>query len=93
MKQFILLFTLALLMGAQSLFAKCQSDSDWKKPDGKKIIVCVKGDSFSDRDKAKATCAKIKGSACSTASSFSSSCSNNECYDESGKQHNSLSGF
>ena len=93
MKQFILIFGMATLFSIQSVFAKCQYNSDWKKLDGKRIIVCVNGDSFSDRDKAKAVCSKIKGSSCSTASSFSSSCSNNECYDESGKQSNSLSGY
>ena len=93
MKQLTFLVAAITLFTAQSIFAKCQYNSDWKKSGGKRIIVCVNGDSFSDRDKAKAVCAKIKGSSCSTASSFSSSCSNNECYDESGKQSNSLSGY
>ncbi len=72
--------------------AKCQYASDWTKG-GKKIIVCVKGDDFSDRKKAQEACSKIKGSSCSTASTFSSSCGNGECYDESGKNHYSLSGY
>ncbi|HRG44993.1 MAG TPA: hypothetical protein PLX69_15405 [Leptospiraceae bacterium] len=93
MKQSIFFLVVISMLGIQSISAKCQYNSDWKKSDGKRIIVCVNGDSFSDRDKARATCAKIKGSSCSTASSFSSSCSNNECYDESGKQSNSLSGY
>lgn len=93
MKQLTFLVAAITLFAVQSIFAKCQYNSDWKKSDGKRIIVCVNGDSFSDRDKAKAVCSKIKGSSCSTASSFSSSCSNNECYDESGKQSNSLSGY
>ncbi|HMV46053.1 MAG TPA: hypothetical protein PK079_20860 [Leptospiraceae bacterium] len=93
MKQLTLIVSMAMLVSIQSLSAKCQYNSDWQKSDGKRIIVCVKGDSFSDRDKARAICAKIKGSSCSVASSFSSSCSNNECYDENGKQSNSLSGY
>ena len=89
MKQSIFFLVVLSMLGIQSISAKCQYNSDWKKSDGKRIIVCVNG----DRDKARATCAKIKGSSCSTASSFSSSCSNNECYDEPGKQSNSLSGY
>lgn len=93
MKQIMFLLVFFAMLGIQSISAKCQYNSDWKKSDGKRIIVCVNGDSFSDRDKARAVCSKIKGSQCSVASSFSSSCSNNECYDESGKQSNSLSGY
>lgn len=93
MKQMLFLVTLVFAMGTQSLMAKCQFNDDWKKSDGKRIIVCVKGDSVSDRNKARAACSKIKGSSCGVASSFSSSCGNNECYDESGRQHHSLSGF
>lgn len=93
MKQLTFILAVVTLFGVQSLFAKCQYNSDWKTSSGKRIIVCVNGDSFNDRDKAKAVCSKIKGSSCSSASTFSSSCSNNECYDESGKQSNSLSGY
>ena len=93
MKQIMFLLVFFAMFGIQTISAKCQFGENWKKSDGKRIIVCVQGDSVSDRDRARAACAKIKGSSCSVASSFSSSCSNNECYDESGKQSNSLSGY
>ncbi len=72
--------------------AKCQYGSDWSKG-GKKIVVCTKGDSFPDRKKAQDICSKIKGSSCSSPSTFSSSCGNGECYDESGANSYSLSGY
>ncbi|MCG9873510.1 MAG: hypothetical protein MH321_01845 [Leptospiraceae bacterium] len=89
----IQLFILILCFSAiQPMFAKCMYGSDWTKS-GKKIVVCINGDSYPDRNKGKEICEKVKGSSCSSPSTFSSSCANNECYDASGKNHNSLSGF
>jgi len=87
---FVSLFTVAIL--SVQVSAKCQYGSDWEKG-GKKIIVCTKGDSFPDRKKAQEVCEKIKGSSCSSPSTFSSSCGNGECYDESGANSYSLSGY
>ncbi|HOP63363.1 MAG TPA: hypothetical protein PK358_16965 [Spirochaetota bacterium] len=95
MKKFISLFAVAVFAAAVisvKADAKCQYGSDWSSG-GKRIVVCTKGDSFSDRKKAKEICEKIKGSSCSSPSTFSSSCGNNECYDESGAHHYSLSGY
>lgn len=86
----ISLFTVVML--SIQAGAKCQYGSDWEKS-GKKIIVCTKGDSFNDRKKAQEVCAKIKGSSCSGPTTFSSSCGNGECYDESGAGSYSLSGY
>ncbi len=87
-------FLVVLMFFAASfnLYAACQYGSDWSTG-SKKIVVCVKGDSFSDRDRAEAVCSKVKGSSCGNASTFSSSCGNGECYDENGKNHHSLSGY
>jgi hypothetical protein len=82
----------AVVFSSVQLNAKCQYGSDWSK-NGKKIIVCTKGDSFSDRKKAQDICSKIKGSTCSSPTTFSSSCGNGECYDESGANSYSLSGY
>ncbi len=82
----------AVMMISVQADAKCQYGSDWSKS-GKKIVVCTKGDSFSDRKKAQDVCSKVKGSSCSSPSTFSSSCSNGECYDENGNNSNSLSGY
>jgi hypothetical protein len=95
MKKFISLA--AVIMFTAVMFsvqadAKCQYGSDWSKG-GKKIVVCTKGDSFPDRKKAQEICEKIKGSSCSSPTTFSSSCGNGECYDESGSSHYSLSGY
>jgi hypothetical protein len=87
---FAVMFTV-LLVSVQAN-AKCQYGSDWSSG-SKKIVVCTKGDSFSDRKKAQEICSKIKGSSCSGPSTFSSSCGNGECYDESGSSHYSLSGY
>ncbi|MEW6264954.1 MAG: hypothetical protein AB1641_17910 [Thermodesulfobacteriota bacterium] len=92
----IVLSTLALILGlafATGLYAKCMTASDWKDKKGKRIVVCVKGDSASDRKAGQTLCEKIKGGPCSGPTSFSSSCANNECYDAGGKNHNSLSGY
>ncbi len=95
MKKFIS-FTVAAAFAAvlfsASAEAKCQYGSDWSKG-GKKIVVCTKGDSFPDRKKAQEICEKIKGSSCSSPTTFSSSCGNGECYDESGANSYSLSGY
>lgn len=95
MKEFIsftIVSVFAAVLFSVSAEAKCQYGSDWSKS-GKKIVVCTKGDSFPDRKKAQEICEKIKGSSCSSPTTFSSSCSNNECYDESGSNYNSLSGY
>jgi hypothetical protein len=85
------LFAMAAITTQAS--AKCQYASDWTKG-GKKIIVCVKGDDFSDRKKAQEVCSKIKGSSCSTASTFSSSCGKRRMLTTSpAKNHYSLSGI
>lgn len=87
---FVSLFAVAVISIHAN--AKCQYASDWSKS-GKKIVVCTKGDSFSDRKKAQEVCEKIKGSSCSSPTTFSSSCGNGECYDESGAYSYSLSGY
>ena len=95
MKKFapsMLLAIFAMVIFTINVNAKCQYGSDWSK-NGKKIIVCTKGDSFSDRKNAQEICSKVKGSSCSSPTTFSSSCGNGECYDESGKNSYSLSGY
>ena len=95
MKKFLfysLTTIIAIVLVTAQVYAKCQYGSDWSNG-GKKIVVCTKGDSFSDRKKAQEICSKIKGSSCSSPSTFSSSCGNGECYDESGKNSYSLSGY
>lgn len=94
MKALSLIFVsmFAVMMISVQADAKCQYGSDWEKS-GKKIVVCTKGDSFSDRKKAQDVCSKIKGSSCSSPSTFSSSCGNGECYDENGTYSYSLSGY
>ncbi len=73
-----------------SATAKCYHFSK-----GGDVQVCVKGDSFADRKKAKKICDKAKGSDCGNVGSYSSSCHSNvnKCYDENGKAHRSLSGY
>jgi flagellar basal body-associated protein FliL len=80
----------AIVMLAVPALASCYRFSS-----GADIQVCVKGDSFADRKKAKQICDKTKGSDCGTVSSYSSSCHSNvnKCYDENGKAHRSLSGY
>jgi len=93
MKKFIMIiFALAVVSFSINAYSKCMYGSDWKKG-GKKIVVCTHGDSFSDRKKGRSICEKIKGSSCGSPSTFSSSCGNGECYDSSGKNHYSLSGY
>ena len=56
------------------------------------LYVCVQGDSFDDRKKAKSICDKAKGSDCGNVGSYSSSC-NGTCYDENGKKNQSLNNY
>ena len=88
MKKLLAGFTLALALAVPfSAEAKCYA---FDKVKG--LNVCVQGDSFSDRDKAKAICKTAKGTDCGNVASYSSSC-NGECYDENGKKQQSLSGY
>jgi hypothetical protein len=86
----IIALAATLCMIAAPLAAKCYRFSN-----GGDVQVCVKGDSFADRKKAKKICDKAKGSDCGNVSSYSSSCHSNvnKCYDENGKAHRSLSGY
>ena len=88
MKNLLAGLTLALALAVPfTANAKCYS---FDKVKG--LNVCVKGDSFADRDKAKNICKSAKGTDCGNVSSYSSSC-NGECYDENGKKNQSLSGY
>lgn len=82
---------LAVLGSATAAEAACYRFS--KAPAD--TYVCVKGDSFDDRKKAKAICDKAAGSDCGNVGSYSSSCHSNinKCYDQDGKAHRSLSGY
>lgn len=59
------------------------------------VYVCVHGDGFSDRKKAKEICDKATGSNCGNVGSYSSSChsNSNKCYDENGKANRDLKGY
>jgi hypothetical protein len=59
------------------------------------VYVCVHGDSFDDRKKAKAICDKGTGKDCGNVGSYSSSCHSNidKCYDENGNAKRDLSGY
>ena len=93
MKKVLLVLLSVMFMGTMvNLSAKCMYGSDWKKG-SKKIVVCTSGDSWDDRKKGRSICESIKGSSCNSPSTFSSSCGNGECYDASGKNHWSLSGY
>jgi len=91
-KVIMVFFSLLFFMPVVNLSAKCMYGSNWEKS-GKKIIVCINGDSWNDRKKGRAICEKIKGSSCDSPSTFSSSCGNGQCYDASGANHWSLSGY
>jgi len=79
------------LIAVQS-WGACYSGSGWKK-DGNSFYVCIHGEeSWANRHKAEAICEKAKGSKCDPVSTYSSSC-NGHCYDESGKDNQSLSGY
>ena len=86
----IIALVVAVSMLSVTALAKCYRFSS-----GGDVQVCVKGDSFPDRKKAKGICDKAKGSDCGNVSSYSSSCHSNvnKCYDENGKAHRSLSGY
>ncbi len=75
---------------ATTVMAKCYSFRN-----GGEYKVCVPGDSFSDRKKAREICRKAKGSDCGSVSSYSSSChsNSNKCYDQNGSAHRSLRGY
>ena len=88
----IFLALIFLTASVSTVTAKCMSGRDWEK-NGKRIVVCVKGDSWDDRKRGRAVCEQVKGSSCDNPSTFSSSCGNGECYDADGKNHHSLSGY
>jgi hypothetical protein len=85
-----LIASLSIALLAFAATAKCYRFSN-----GGDVEVCVKGDSFDDRKKAKSICDKAKGSDCGNVSSYSSSCHSNvnKCYDENGNANRSLSGY
>ncbi len=87
---FLIIMVFALSMTSVNLFAKCYSFTK-----GGEYKVCVPGDSFSDRNKAKKICSKAKGSDCGGVQSSSSSCQSNsgKCYDQNGKSSSYLSGY
>ena len=87
-----LVLSVSMLMFSSPAFSKCVSGNGWRD-NGKVMYVCVKGDSFSDRKRAKKVCDKVMKKSCSNVSTTSSSCSNGTCYDANGKKHHSLSGF
>ena len=74
------------------LFAGIVEAKCYRFPKGGEIGVCVRGDGFPEQCKAEAICSKVKGASCGEVNSISSSCAGN-CFDESGRKHNSLSGF
>ena len=94
MKKILFSLGAALLffLFAAPVSAKCQPSRDWTK-NGKRFWVCVRGDSFNARKRARRTCARIKGSSCGVASTFSSMCSNGRCYTVDGRKHRYLSGY
>jgi len=92
MKKLALSFLIFAVIFPPLIHAKCMSGYSWIK-DGKKIVVCLKGDAYTNRKKGEDVCKKIKGGNCGAPNTFSSSCSNGECYDESGKNYFSLSGY
>jgi len=87
--------TVAAMAAGLCLLAATASAKCYRFSDGDAIRVCVKGDAFSDRKKAKNICDKVKGGDCGTIVAYSGSCFSNagKCYDSKGKAHRSLSGF
>ena len=87
--------TIVALAIAACTLAVPAAASCYRFSKGGDVQVCVRGDSFADRKKAKQICDKAKGSDCGTVSSYSSSCHSNvdKCYDENAKAHRSLSGY
>ncbi len=59
------------------------------------VYVCVHGDSFDDRKKAKNICDSKTGKDCGNVGSYSSSCHSNidKCYDENGNAKRDLSNY
>jgi hypothetical protein len=59
------------------------------------VGVCMKGDSFAARKKARKCCSKKLGKDCGNVTSYSSSChsNKNKCYDHNCKAKRSLSGY
>ena len=83
--------SLALLCTTAGIaHAKCYKFSNVESDVG----VCVKGDGFADRKRAKEIVEKA-GYKPGSVSSYSSSChsNSNKCYDENGKATRSLSGY
>lgn len=87
MKKLLIGLALAATLAPAAALAKCYHFD--KSGD---INVCVQGDSFADRKKAKDICDKAKGSDCGSVGSYSSSC-NGTCYDENGSKKQSLSNY
>ncbi|MCB1145292.1 MAG: hypothetical protein KDK41_13650 [Leptospiraceae bacterium] len=85
-----LAISICFLFVGSSLVAKCYNFSN-----GGDVQVCVNGDGFSDRKKAKEICKKAKGSDCGNISSNSSRCHSNsgKCYNENGKPSRELKGY
>lgn len=83
------------LVAALGLLSATAAAKCYRFSKGGQVQVCVKGDSFADRKKAKKICDEKKKSDCGTISSYTSSChsNTNQCYDENGKAHRSLSGY
>ena len=84
-----------VLVAALSLLTATAAAKCYRFSKGGQVQVCVKGDSFADRKKAKTVCDGVQKSDCGNISSYASSCHSNEnkCYDEKGKAHRSLSGY
>lgn len=84
----------ALMTGASVASAKCYHFSDSPSD----VYVCVGkngSDSQKDRELGQKICSEKTGKKCGGVSSYSSSChsNSNQCFDESGKAHRSLSGY
>jgi hypothetical protein len=62
---------------------------------GGAICVCIKGDSYEHRKRARDVCGKVKGSHCGAVSRSADGCQSKKkkCYDEEGNAHESLSGY
>lgn len=88
--KFLTIISVIAFLSSFTLSAKCYTFSK-----GKEYKACVKGDSFSDRKKAKKNCSKAKKSDCGNVSSYSSSCHSNsgKCIDENGKLHRDLKNY
>lgn len=82
-----------LIASGAIIFTGIAHSKCYQFTDGGKIRVCIKGDSFADRNKAKKVCKKAKGSDCGNVASFSSSCGNGNCYNIAGKKYHSMSGY